>query len=463
MTFFRGFFFLATFIIFIATSCKKTSFITSPDASIQFSSDTLRFDTVFTTTGSVTGMLKVLNNNSQKLMLSEVKLMGGSASSFKLNVDGMPGTSFNKIALEGNDSLYIFVSVTINPNSANLPFIVTDSILVSFNGNNRYIQLQAYGQNANFFYNRRITRDSTWNNDRPYVIVGGLTVDSGVTLNIAKGSRIFCHANAPFTVNGSLKTNGEAHDTARIIFRGDRLDNYYKDIPAAWPGIYFSQSSVNNVLNYTTVRNAYQGLITQSSISANPKIILNQCIIDNIYDAGIVSLASSIKAVNCLISNCGSNIIIAAGGFYSFDHCTAVSYSNLYIDHKNPVLYVTNTDENGTTYPMTARFRNCIFYGEGVVKNEVVVDKANSSSAFNVAFQNVLYKNEDESFDNLFVNSIKNQMPEFESIDPSRQIFNFHLKETSPAIGRGLEIGVQVDLDGIRRTLGTPDIGCYQH
>ncbi|MEJ7683488.1 MAG: hypothetical protein WKG06_37655 [Segetibacter sp.] len=118
-------------------------------------------------------------------------------------------------------------------------FIVQDSILVNYNGNSKYLQLQAFGQNANFFRNQRVTADSIWNNDLPFVILGGISVDSNVTLTINKGCKIYCHADAPFIVKGTLKVNGDVYDSTRVIFRGDRLDPYYRDLPAAWPGIYF--------------------------------------------------------------------------------------------------------------------------------------------------------------------------------------------------------------------------------
>ena len=450
-------------IILIAFSCKKTSFISSPNASLSFSNDTLHFDTVFTTTGSITQGFKIFNQNDQKLRLSQVRLMGGASSPFKINVDGTPGVNFSDVELEPNDSVYVFVSVTINPNAANLPFVVQDSILVNYNGGNKYVQLQAFGQNAHFFRNQRITKDTAWSNNLPLVILGGVAIDSNVTLTINKGCKIYCHADAPLIVNGSLRVNGERYDSTKVIFSGDRLDPDYRDLPAAWPGIYFSQSSINNVLTCAVIKNAYQGIISQSSISANPKITLNQCIIDNIYDAGIISLASSIKAVNCLITNCGSNISIAAGGNYSFDFCTVASYATTFVDHKNPVLFVSNGYEN-QTFPLSARFRNCIFFGEGGLEtNEVVIDKETSANPFNVTFQNVLYKNKDNTIDSLFTNSIKNQLPQFDSIDAGRRIFNFHLQPTSPAVNAGVEIGVNIDLDGkMRGTLNLPDLGCYE-
>jgi predicted amidophosphoribosyltransferase len=56
-------------------SCTKDSFITSPAALIGLSDDTLHFDTVFTSVGSVTQSLKIFNLNDQKLRLSNIELM----------------------------------------------------------------------------------------------------------------------------------------------------------------------------------------------------------------------------------------------------------------------------------------------------------------------------------------------------------------------------------------------------
>jgi hypothetical protein len=82
---FLFFFFLISLIIF---SCKKDSFITSHDAKLNTSADTLFYDTVFTSTGSVTQSFKIFNDNNQKLKLSSLKLSGGDLSDFKINVDG---------------------------------------------------------------------------------------------------------------------------------------------------------------------------------------------------------------------------------------------------------------------------------------------------------------------------------------------------------------------------------------
>src|SRR6185503_4718420 len=137
-------------------SCKKDSFITSPDALVRISAEELKFDTVFTTTGSITQAFKIINENDQKLRLSSIKLMGGSNSYFKINADGYVGPQVSDIEINANDSVYVFVSVSINQSAANLPFIVKDSIQVSYNGNMQQVGLEAWGQNAHFFRNKKI-------------------------------------------------------------------------------------------------------------------------------------------------------------------------------------------------------------------------------------------------------------------------------------------------------------------
>src|SRR5688572_840497 len=256
-------FILLTCITAILFSCKKDSFINSPDASISISSDTLHFDTVFTTTGSITQLLLIRNENNQKLRLSHVTLKGGITSPFKINVDGIQGPSVTNIEMEANDSIYVFVTVSINPTTADLPFIVRDSIEISFNGNTTYVQLESWGQNANFLRGRVITGNVTWTNKLPYVILNGLQVDTNAILTIEKGCRIFLHADAPFIVDGTLKVNGEKYDSTRVYFRGDRLDVPFNNFPAAWPGIYFRQSSKDNVLNYAVIENGYQGIVAE--------------------------------------------------------------------------------------------------------------------------------------------------------------------------------------------------------
>jgi len=453
------------FTVLSCISCKKETFITSEAAKLYTSIDTLAFDTVFVTTGSVTKSFKIFNNNDQKLRLSKVKLSGDSSSPFKINIDGTSAAEVNNIEIDANDSIYVFVQVNVKPSAAKLPFILRDSVEIDYNGNKKFVQLQAYGQNANFLRNTRIKGNVSWNNMLPYVILGGIQIDTNAVLRISEGTKIFLHADAPFLVDGTLITTGSKD--AKIVFSGDRTDADYKDLTASWPGIYFRNTSKNNSLKYTIVKNAYQGIIAQQlSGSVTPKLKLSQSIIDNILDAGILAINTNIEADNCLISNCGSNIQIAFGGDYRFVNCTVASYSNFNSNHLNPVLqlsdFISQSGSNHTA-PLKALFQNCIFWGEGgPVDDEIKVVKT-GTGPFSLIFDHVLYKAKNDISNATFISSIKNEEPMFDSIDVSENIFDFHFTKnaSAPAVNKGIKTAFLYDLDGKLRD-AMPDIGCYE-
>jgi hypothetical protein len=445
-------------------SCSKEGFTESPDARLRVSADTLRFDTVFTTTGSVTGVVKIFNDNDRSVRISRVRLGGGNSSYFALNADGINSRDVPNLDIRAGDSLYLFVAVTITPNADQLPFLVRDSIELSYNGNTDLIQLEAYGQNAKFIRNGILRQDTRFTRELPYVILGGLRVDTGVTLTIDAGTRVYLHADAPLVVDGSLVVNGTRTDS--VVFRGDRLDKEHRELPASWPGIFFRAASRDNRMQYAYVLNAYQAIVVdQPAVNASPKLDLQACVIDNSYETGILGIRTAIRAVNCQVSNCGLNILLANGGNYILEHNTVASYSNLFIQHKRPVLLVSNWDSSSagiTTYPLSADFTNNIFWGDlGTVEDEVVVTRR-GQDPFTVSFRNNLYK---ASADPLFAtlsNNIRNEDPRFDSIQVSPRFFDFRInRKPSPAADKGLPTGLATDLDGKPRD-GQPDIGCFE-
>lgn len=451
------FFFFCAAIIF---SCKKDRYITSRDAMLSTSADTLSFDTVFTSVGSVTQSFKIFNNNDEKLLLSEITLAGGVTSPFKINIDGTAATSVRDVRINANDSLYVFVQVNVDPNNNALPFILNDSIGIDYNGNKKWVQLQAYGQNAVFLKKQRITSTTSWDKKLPYVIVGGIQVDADATLTISQGTKIFLHADAPFLIDGTLKVNGTKEQP--VVFAGDRLDSDYKDLPASWPGIYFRSSSKNNSLRHAIIRNSYQGIVAADMPSTSgPKVQLSQCIIDNIYDAGILGINSSINADNCLITNCGSNISLN-GGNYRFINCTVASYNNNFISHKIPVLQISDTEAGNNSQAVNAFFQNCIFWGESDdVPDEVIVNKK-GNEPFMVSFDHILYKAKNDLSNATISASVKNEPPQFDSINVAENYYDFHFtKKPSPALHSGIATQFPIDLDDQPRKL-IPDIGCYE-
>ena len=82
--------------------------------------------------------------------------------------------------------------------------------------------------------------------------------------------------------------------------------------------------------------------------------------------------------------------MLVKGGNYNFNHCTAATFSSNFIQHREPILALTNYLNNNAAN-LNATFRNCIFWGEanGIVDDEVIGDpeatptnQNNDNSAF---------------------------------------------------------------------------------
>ncbi len=452
--------------IILVTSCKKDTFITSSDAILRISEDTIHFDTVFTSLGSTTHYLKIFNLNDQKLKLTSLTLKGGASSFFKLNVDGISGTNFSNLELEANDSMYMFATVRIDPNLANLPFIVRDSIEILYNGNTKWIQLQAYGKNARFLNNVKVTTDSSFTNSMPIVILGSLTINQNKTLTIQQGTQIYVHANAPIVVNGTLKAIGDTSLSSKIVFQGIRIDDPYKDYPGSWPYIYFSPTSKDNQLQHCIIKNAYQGVVAENPASnSNPKVTIDQCIFNNIYDKALLCYNSSLLVRNSLISNCGFGFYAVSGGTYNFNHCTFASFSNYYLSHKESLITLSNTTNDlSNSNALNVTINNSIIYGDGgFVDNEISIPKTNTAVGFSVSCNSILYKQKTNPANVTITNSLKDANPNFEEIDYTKNIYNFNIKTNSPCIDAAQAPSLSVDINGKPRPQGIrSDIGCYE-
>ncbi|MCA1751471.1 MAG: hypothetical protein LC670_06700, partial [Flavobacteriales bacterium] len=153
-----GFFFFTAALIIMGsalTGCRDDDFNSSPDFRLSFSVDTVLFDTVFSTIGSATRLVKVYNRESDPVRISRIDLDNDPNNSYRLNFDGLPGTEFTDIEIRGEDSLFFFVEVTVNPDGDELYPFVDGAIRFTVNNNTQTLPLVAWGWDA-IFYPRSI-------------------------------------------------------------------------------------------------------------------------------------------------------------------------------------------------------------------------------------------------------------------------------------------------------------------
>ena len=244
------------FISLFGTSCKKD--IVNPDGALEFSVDTVLFDTVFTTIGSVTRQFKIYNRSSDEVNISSILLAGGQQSKYRLNVDGVPGIAFSNVSIPGKDSLFVFVDVTLDPNDQSQPAIVTDSVLFNTNGTIQDVDLAAFGWDADFTYPTAFIEgigpytfldcNITWTDAKPRVIYGWAVVPEGCTLTIEAGTRVYSHKNSGIIVDegGTLIVNGTPQN--QVVFASDRLDDFYEDQAGEWNWIWLYAGSKDKVI-----------------------------------------------------------------------------------------------------------------------------------------------------------------------------------------------------------------------
>ena len=196
-------FYLLVIFCLVIISCQKEKFKTSGDFKLQFSTDTVSFDTIFTSIGSVTQRFTVKNPGKYSVRISRIFLTGGEKSPFRLNINGVGGNEDHDVTISSGDSIYIFAEVTVDPTGQNNPMIIKDSIVFELNGNIQDVNLTAFGQDVHLYKDDVLTTQH-WENDKPYLIYNSILVGSSETLTIDPGCRIYFHKGASLFVKGTL-------------------------------------------------------------------------------------------------------------------------------------------------------------------------------------------------------------------------------------------------------------------
>lgn len=440
------------FLLLFSTACQKTKLLDN-GGSLRFSADTLLFDTVFTSLGSATYKIKIFNDQNQPIKLSSVRLQKGNSSPFRLNVNGIAGNEVKDQELAPRDSMYVYSTVVIDPNSSLSPFVVDDQLIATLNGKDFTIPVIAYGQNARYIYDS-VLATQTWDNVLPYVIINNALVDKGQTLTINAGCRVYVHPNSRLYVEGNLVVNGTKTDS--VVFQTDRIDRSYfgyLDFPGEWGGLYFTENSSNNILKWTVIKNcgnstalgqnfvqaaAIQVDNNKSLTTASQGLRMENCIVQNSIGYGLLTFGGKVSMLNTMINTCGAqNVGIFEGGIFDFLQCTFVTYGTRFVGHSDaPVMSLLNYRDTSQTgfVPGNLKFicRNSIVYGS--LKDELICNGKNLGvSQFDIRFENCLIKAEKTNPLVVFSNCKNNEDPKFEDIEK----WNFRLKDGSPAKGTG--------------------------
>ncbi|GHS86473.1 hypothetical protein FACS1894201_07340 [Bacteroidia bacterium] len=483
------FLYCAILLLIVEIGCRRTPiYNTDTRFRLEFSQDSIRFDTIFTSLGSTTAMLKVYNRSSLDVKISTIMLENGYHSAYRLNVSGDTAMVAKDVIIRARDSLMIFIKVTIDPNDVTNPFEVIEHIIFDLGHHEQKVYLSAFGQNAVYYLPTdvlKIPYDNAghidtmyipysiadcslpWTNEKPYIIYGYLVVYTGDNLVLEAGTQLYFAPNSGLWVydGGSLQVNGALHN--EVLFTGMRRDADYKNSTGQWDRIWLSAGSRDNQINYAIIQNGKIGLLVDTVANANPTLIIRNSILQNMQSYGLLAQGATIQGENLLINDCGGNLLaLTLGGSYSFQHCTFANYHTNTTGQEPAVrlnnYYLTSVGSSVQTVlrPIhRADFTSCVIYG--MQKNEIQLDLSTSTTA-NYRFAYSHLKTDISLNNSHFSDCIVNIDPLFDSIS----VNNFAItKAASPLKGKaqpGVSGFLLFDIQGIYRPY-YPTIGAYEY
>lgn len=449
------------------TSCSdEDAFTTDKNAVIAFSQDVVSFDTVFAGISSSTERLMVYNRNDKGVRIKNVKLMSGGTSGFKMNIDGLFGTSLDDIEVLSNDSIFVFLEVNAPQQETNAPTLFSDAIVFTLeSGVQQTVTLEAYGQNVQILNDVRIENDCTLNNSIPYLIRDSLVVKEGATLTLNEGTTLYFHNGASLLVHGNLSIRGTLEHP--VTLRGDRLDRMFSYLPYdrldnQWGGIYLSSSCGGCNISYADIHSGNFGI--EGCAVAGDITILNS-VIHNVAGDGLCLVDCNALVANTQISNSKGNCVSIYGGTADFYFCTLAQFYPWSGDRGN-ALYVSNYKDEEEHLVESANFFNC--FVTGYADDEVFGNPG--EQPLNIRFDHCVLLT-DTSDPTYFLNCTaesndyaRYKDSNFRLIDTENYVYDFRLDEQSTARSKGSAIYsalYPVDREGTPRP-DTPDAGCYQ-
>lgn len=445
-------------------SCRKEQFYGGSDARLAFSADTVFFDTVFTRLGggneprSVNKRFTIRNPYKQTIR-TNIRLAGGQASAFRINVDGIASLELNDFELRENDSAYVFVEVSIDPNNLSNPLIVQDSIVFTTNGNVQDIKLVAWGQDAYYYRDSVLSCNLEWNDaTKPYVIYNSVLVREGCKLTIGPGVKVYSAVNSSIFVAGTLEVNGSKDQP--VVFQGARLGQSYQNTPSQWRGIRLLTPSRNNKVQYAEIKNGIVGLQVDSlQRGGGFKLEIAQSSILNMSAGGLIGYTAWIRAENVVASNCGQYTFLGElGGRYLLYHCTFNNEGSVF-GRSKPAFGLSNADfDDGqglvVSNDLFYDIRNCIVWGG--LREELVFFEGGSGNVTK-GIAHTLLRTEIGGLN--VNNNILNVSPRFKMPRDG----NLNLDTLSPAKDKGMILTPPILIDRLGENRdASPDIGAFE-
>ena len=438
----RRLFFFASILIALLSACSDNdSFSSDPSQRLTFSKDTVKLDTLFSAVPSSTYTFWVYNNSSDGIRIRTVRLDRGNQSGFRVNVDGtFVNPVVNDLEIRKNDSIRVFVEITSLENAQDVPQLVEDNLLFTLeNGVVQKVNLRTWSWDAKKMTNLVVTADMTIEESKPLVLYGsGITIEEGATLTI-KNTTLYFHAHAGITVKGRLVAE-------QSVFRGDRLDHMFNYLPydrvdGQWQGITVVKGSTGCDMTDCEVRNPMTGF---NCVHAD--LCLKNTIVHNCKGAGIFAQFSAIMLDGCQVSNTLNDCVTLLGSSATIDHTTLAQFYPLSANRGYAIRWAQakeKVEETTETYGVSLTMSNTLMtgYKDDVLSGEKRTDDGMVTYEFTNCMLRTPAIDDAEFFKDIIWEKPTDEIQgtkHFKLIDETNMIYDFTLKEESPAYQKGI-------------------------
>lgn len=481
-------FLLPLLALLIAACSDYETFSNDPSFRLEFSKDTIAFDTLVSTIGSATKTLYAFNNNSNGLKVQTISLRGGETSHFRVNVDGryLAGGIWHDFEVLKKDSLVIRIEMTPPEVGSTEPLYFEDRLdFLLENGVSQSVLLSGGAIDAYIMKEGLIVdADRTLLTDKAYVIYDSLVVRKGATLTLVEGTRLMFHDKAALHVYGNLQVQGSIEKP--VVLRGDRLDHMfdyllYDNTPSRWEGVIIHRGSFGSVLTQCDLHSSLFGVVVEDTEETvpnetKPSVTLDGCILHNIGGDGLRFTNCVTQVVNTQISNTLGHTVSLAGGSHSFMHCTLAQFYP-FTANRGDALHLASS-EDGSEYGLLRRahFINCVItgYGQDVIMGENIPTDGSCKYIFHHSFLNTPAVDDAEHFVGcVFDQDKKSNEAEklvrdqnFVLFDTENFIYDFTPKDSSlirSLADKSYDGVPPFDRKGVSRLADEgPDAGCYE-
>jgi len=493
--------------------CKPREEELQTSGALEFSADTVKFDTVFTNLRTVTKRLWVYNRNPKGVSVDLIGLEKPAPSAYTLLINGDLKQTATNLFIRGKDSLLILVRAKLPDNGQNgapKDYVLEEKLNFRTNGQDQHVLLRSFGQNIYLHDNVALGCGTVWTNDRPHVLYNNVVVPAGCTLRIKPGTRVYAHAGATLIVQGTLLVNSpadyapgtsatdtvKANNTNIVRFSGDRSgEAQYATAPGQWTGIVLDASSQGNVIRYAQIQNATVGVLlyNPSNLNPRPDVLLQNSVIRYIsgyavsfagaknpldLGAGVLSVSGKAMVENTLFSDCYEYAVLGiGGGEYALNYCTVANYPATTTVRGTASLTFSNVAADGKTKipGLTLDLKNSVVWGS--IRDELFFENYDDYGA-GVSVQNTLLATQlyaatasvagkpglgQPSLRNL-IGSYDNNYPKFKNISAGRNS-DYRLNANSPGLDRTTQQASPLlprDLLNLPRDPARPALGAYQ-